>query len=88
MLALAGNSPTRVLNNLPTAYRASSSYGEHTIEWTGPNSGRFVLKGEFMPVPYHCGVVEAVVEKAQVKGGKVTGRQISMTDCECSFSWD
>ena len=88
LLALAGNSPTKLLNNVPTAYRASSNYGQHTIEWAGPNSGRFVLSGEFMPAPYHRGVVEAVLAKAEVKGGKVASRQITMLDCECTFSWD
>jgi uncharacterized protein (TIGR02265 family) len=88
MLALTGKNPTKMLNSLPTAFRASNNYGQHTVEWTGPTSGRFVLNGDLMPEPYNSGIVEAVLMTADLKGPKVVGRQLALLHCECAFSWE
>ncbi|HZI14917.1 MAG TPA: DUF2378 family protein [Myxococcus sp.] len=88
MLALTGKNPTKMLNSLPTAYRASNTYGQHRVEWTGPTQGLFVIKGDLMPEPYNCGIVEAVLMIADLREPKVVGRQLALLDCECAFSWE
>jgi uncharacterized protein (TIGR02265 family) len=88
MLALTGKNPTKMLNSLPTAFRASNNYGQHSVEWTGPSTGRFVLKGDLMPEPYNSGIVEAVLMIADLKQSRVVGRQVALLDCECAFSWE
>ncbi len=88
MLALTGKNPTKMLNSLPTAFRASNNYGQHSVEWTGPSSGRFVLKGDLMPEPYNSGIVEAVLMIADLRQPRVVGRQVALLDCECVFSWE
>lgn len=88
MLALTGKSPVKMLNSLPTAFRASNNYGQHTVEWTGPTRGRFLLTGDMMPEPYNTGVVEAVLMTADVNNPQVVGRQLALLDSECAFSWE
>jgi len=88
MLALTNRDPVKMLNSLPTAFRASVSYGQHSVEWTGPRSGRFILKGDLMPVAVNTGILEGVIMSADVRAVKVEGRQLALADCECVFSWE
>ncbi|MFP2906502.1 DUF2378 family protein [Pyxidicoccus sp. 3LFB2] len=88
MLALTGRDPVKMMNSLPTAFRASVNYGKHSVEWTGPKSGRFILDGDLMPEPSNCGVVEAVLMAADVKSVTVRGQQDGPARCECHFSWE
>ena len=88
IVALTGRDPVKMVNSLPTAFRASVNYGRHTVEWTGPKSGRFFLDGDLMPEPVNAGIVEAALMAADVKGVQVQGRQVSLTQCECLFSWE
>jgi uncharacterized protein (TIGR02265 family) len=88
MMRLAGSDPKRLLASLPSAYRVSMSYGEHTLVWTGPRSGRLVMKREFMPHPVHAGVVATLLEAGGAREVRVWGRQTGPLDCECDFSWN
>lgn len=88
ILALTARDIVKMVNSLPTAFGASVNYGTHTVEWTGPTSGRFFLDGDLMPEPTNSGIMEAVLDAGNVKGGKVRGRQLSLTQCECLFSWE
>lgn len=88
MLALTGRDPVKMVNSLPTAFRASVNYGKHAVEWTGPKSGRLVLDGDLMPEPTNSGILEAVLMAADLKGAQVRGRQVDLTKCECHFSWE
>jgi uncharacterized protein (TIGR02265 family) len=87
MLALTGRDAVKMVNGLPTAFRASASYGRHLVEWTGPKGGRLMLDGDLLPEPFNSGVLEAVLMAADVQGVRVWGRQLSVNRCECSFSW-
>jgi uncharacterized protein (TIGR02265 family) len=88
MLALTGRDPVKRVSSLPTAFRASVSYGKHTVEWTGPRSGRLLLDGDLMPASINSGILEAVLTEGDVKGAKVQGRQTGLVQCECLFSWE
>jgi len=88
MLTLTGRDPVKMVSSLPTAFRASVSYGKHTVEWTGPRSGRLLLDGDLMPELFNSGILEAVLLAGDVKGAKVQGRQTGLVQCECLFSWE
>ncbi|WNG38925.1 TIGR02265 family protein [Archangium minus] len=88
MLTLAKRDPKQLLSSLPSAYKASVSYGEKSIEWTGPKSGRVVLKREFLPHAFHAGMVELLLEVVGASRAKVFGRQTGRLDSVCEFSWE
>lgn len=88
MLALTGRDAVKMVNSMPTAFRASVNYGKHSVVWTGPKSGRLILDGDLMPEPTNSGILEAVLMAGDVKSAKVLGRQVGLTLCECHFSWE
>lgn len=89
MLTLAQKDPKRMLNSIPSLYRASVSYGTQSVEWTGPKSGRVILKREFMPHAFHEGLVDLLLEMAGASGvRRVKSRQTGRLDIECEFSWE
>jgi uncharacterized protein (TIGR02265 family) len=88
ILALTARDVVKMVNSLPTAFGASINYGKYTVEWTGPKSGRFFLDGDLMPEPTNSGIMDAVLAAGNVKGAKVRGRQLALTQCEHLFSWE
>jgi uncharacterized protein (TIGR02265 family) len=87
MNLLARGDPKRLLDTLPSAYRVSLTFGTQVIEWTGPTSGRYILERDFIPVPYHEGVLAALLETTHVPNVKVQGRRLGLLDSEYDFSW-
>ncbi|WP_158502124.1 TIGR02265 family protein [Vitiosangium sp. GDMCC 1.1324] len=87
MLTLARKDPKRLMNSLPAAYKSWVNYGTQSVEWTGPTSGRLLLKREFMPHAFHSGLVELLLEMAGANRVRVNGRQTGRLDSQCEFSW-
>nr|WP_279637350.1 DUF2378 family protein [Corallococcus interemptor] len=86
MNAAAGN-PWRMLQHMAEGYRAAVSYGERSVLWTGDHSARFVMRRDFMPAPYHEGVLQAALEAVGAQDVQVHGRQLSLLDTEYDVSW-
>lgn len=78
----------RLVGNLPSTYRASVSFGVRSVVWTGPMSGRLTMRREFMPYPFHEGVLLGVLEKSQAKGVQVRGYQLSTLESDYEISWE
>jgi uncharacterized protein (TIGR02265 family) len=87
MLSLSPSNPRQLVYALPMAYRMAVSFGEYEVRWTGPRSGRFILKRDFMPHLFHEGVVEASLELWGARGVRVSGRPMGGLDSECDFCW-
>jgi uncharacterized protein (TIGR02265 family) len=77
----------RLVGNLPSVYRASVSFGERYVVWLGPANGRFSMRREFMPYPFQEGLLLGVLEKANVKGARVRGSQLSTLESDYDISW-
>ncbi|HSP79387.1 MAG TPA: TIGR02265 family protein [Myxococcaceae bacterium] len=86
-LNLGAGNPRRLLSSLPSIYRVSMSYGEYFLSWTGPNSGRFLFRRDFMPHHVHQGVVTAILDQAGAREVRVWGRQTGPLEGLCEFSW-
>jgi uncharacterized protein (TIGR02265 family) len=86
MLALSGKSPARMLNNTPAAFKAAVSYGEREVTWLSPTHAAFTMARDFMPHPYHVGVLTRVIEAMEVKP-LVVGRQTGPLDAHYDVSW-
>ncbi|GEL73120.1 MULTISPECIES: DUF2378 family protein [Myxococcus] len=87
LLMLAYDEPRLLLGQLPTGFLAAVSYGERSMVWTGPRSGRFVMKRDFMPTAYHEGVLHAVLEAVGARDIGVQGRELGLLDTEYALSW-
>ena len=87
LLLLGGSNARQMLNNLQSGFQAAVSYGERTVEWTGPKSGRFIMKRDFMPCPYHEGVLYALLETLGAKDVQVRGWRTGPLDSQYELSW-
>jgi uncharacterized protein (TIGR02265 family) len=89
MVLLAGNSPRRLLNQLPTSYRTAVSYGERRVLWSvAERKCVFVAQRDFMPPAYTKGLLQGVLEATGVRTVNVSGRPTGMLDSEYEISWE
>ncbi|HEX8822545.1 MAG TPA: TIGR02265 family protein [Archangium sp.] len=88
LLVVSGGEVSRLLNNAPTGYRVSTSYGEHTLRWVGPTSCQWTMKRQFMPHPFEEGVLAALLENTRARNVRVVGRQTGALDSEYDISWE
>jgi uncharacterized protein (TIGR02265 family) len=79
--------PRLLLQHLADGYRSAVSYGERHVLWTGDRSARFVMRRDFMPAPYHEGVLVGALEAVGAQDVQVHGRQVSLLDAEYDVSW-
>ncbi|MBZ4333968.1 DUF2378 family protein [Corallococcus sp. AS-1-12] len=87
LMQAAGRNPRKMLHHMIENYRVAVSYGERSVLWTGDHSARFVMRRDFMPAPYHEGVLQAALEAVGAQDVQVHGRQVSLLDTEYDVSW-
>ncbi|HYO58629.1 TIGR02265 family protein [Archangium sp.] len=85
---LARGDAKRLVGNLPSAYRAAVSFGVRSVVWTGPTSGRLTMRREFMPYPFQEGMLLGVLKKANARGARVCGHQLSTLESDYDVSWE
>lgn len=85
---LARGDVKRLIGNLPSAYRAAVSFGTRSVLWTGPTCGQFIMRREFMPYPFHEGLLLGVMGKANARGARVRGYQLSTLESAYDVSWE
>ncbi|RKH42176.1 DUF2378 family protein [Corallococcus sicarius] len=87
-LLLALGDTHKLVSNLPSGYRLAVSYGERTVEWKGPREAVFVMRRDFMPPPYHEGVLREVLTMVGARNPRIVGRKLSLLDTEYVITWD
>ncbi|MBL8920253.1 MAG: DUF2378 family protein [Myxococcaceae bacterium] len=87
LLMLSGSDPRRLMNSLSSGYKTAVSYGVRSVTWTGASSCVFSMRRDFMPHPYHEGVLEQVVSAVGGRDAKVTGRRLDVLDTDYEVSW-
>ena len=87
LMQQARRDPRLLLQHLADGYRTAVSYGERTVLWTGERSARYVMRRDFMPAPYHEGVLLGALEAVGAQDVRVHGRQLSLLDSEYDVSW-
>jgi uncharacterized protein (TIGR02265 family) len=87
LLLVSGGRPKQMVGALPSAYKVSTSFANQRVEWTSHQSGRLSGTREFMPYPFHEGVLLATLETAGAQSVLVRGRHLGKLDFECVFSW-
>jgi uncharacterized protein (TIGR02265 family) len=88
LLMLANTDPKRMISNLPSGFRACVTYGERSVVWQGPKQCTFTMKRDYMPHPYHEGVLSTVLLALGAKNVKVKGRRTGTVDADYEMSWE
>jgi len=88
LLLLAGSDPRRLINSLPSGYKTAVSYGQRAVVWTGPTTCVLSMRRDFMPHPYHEGVLLQVIETIGVKRVSVQGKRVTLLDADYTVNWD
>jgi uncharacterized protein (TIGR02265 family) len=83
----AGGDAKRMVAQAPAGYQFAVSGGVHTLRWMGPTRCVWSMHHDFMPVPFHEGVLLGLLEEARAQGVKVYGRQTDALDGEYDLSW-
>jgi uncharacterized protein (TIGR02265 family) len=87
LLMLAGSDPKRMMNSLASGYKTAVSYGTRSVNWKTPQSCVFSMRRDFMPHPYHEGVLLQVLTAIGGKQVQVTGRRVALLDTDYDISW-
>jgi uncharacterized protein (TIGR02265 family) len=87
LLLLAGNDPRRLMNSLASGYKTAVSYGTRTVTWSGPTRCVFGMRRDFMPHPYHEGVLQQVLTAVGGKQVHVRGQRVGVLDTDYDCSW-
>ncbi|HEX8434913.1 DUF2378 family protein [Archangium sp.] len=87
MMALAGTDPHRLLASFPSAYRASISYGDRSVEKLGERQARLKARRDFLPVAYNEGVLTAALEQSTARDLVVQGRRVALLDVDYDIGW-
>lgn len=87
LMMLSGHDAKRLMNSLASSYKTAVSYGSRAIVWHAPNRCVFTMHRDFMPHPYHEGVITqvlTVIGRAEVR---VVGRRTGLLDTDYDISW-
>jgi uncharacterized protein (TIGR02265 family) len=87
-LLLAKEGPKQLISNMPVAFKATASFGESRVTWTGPKSGVFTSKKDFLLYLNHEGGMLGLFRALGLQGARVRGRQTGPLENEVEFSWE
>lgn len=88
LLSLAGGAEHGLAAQIGAGYRGAVSYGERSLEWTGPRSCVITFTRDFLVPNYHCGVFAAALQVQGAQGVRAEGRQVGLLDAEYDVSWE
>jgi uncharacterized protein (TIGR02265 family) len=76
-----------LLGSFPSAYRASVSYGERSVERLGERQARLLARRDFLPLPYNEGVLTAALEQSSAREPVVRGHRVGPLDVDYDIHW-
>jgi uncharacterized protein (TIGR02265 family) len=82
-----GSSPRLLVEQVPAAYQAVLSFGQRTVTWLGPTQARLVYENDFLPLPFHLGVLQASVDGTSAVGAMVEGRASGLLRVDLQIAW-
>jgi uncharacterized protein (TIGR02265 family) len=68
-----GRTPRALLSQVPTAFKATTGYGQRFITWEGDAAARLDFDHEFLPLAYLRGTIQAGLDAAGAKQPRVEG---------------
>lgn len=88
LLLLAGSDPRRLMNSLPAGYKTAVSYGTRTLTWHSATRCTFAMRRDFMPHPYHEGVLLQVLSAVGARNVSAVGQRVGVLDTDYEVSWN
>ncbi|WP_257450607.1 DUF2378 family protein [Archangium lipolyticum] len=87
-LALTRQGPKQLIDHVPMAFRAVTTFGEGTVRWTSPKSGVLSTKRDFLLYVSHEAGLMSLFRTLKIQGAWVRGRQVGPLDNEVEFAWE
>ena len=75
------------MNSLASGYKTAVSYGTRSVTWKGPTHCIFAMRRDFMPHPYHEGVLIQVLTAIGGKNVQAKGLRVGLLDTDYEISW-
>jgi uncharacterized protein (TIGR02265 family) len=88
LLLLAGKDPRRLLSTLPGAFKTAVTYGDRSSAFPAPGQCHFAMKRDFMPHPYHEGVLQTLLEGMGATNIRVAGHRTGPLDVTYHLTWE
>lgn len=88
LLMLASNEPRRLMSSLASGYKTAVSYGVRALEWKAQTHCIFTMRRDFMPHPYHEGVLLQVLTTVGARALQVKGTRVGLLDTDYEISWE
>ncbi|MET0401028.1 MAG: TIGR02265 family protein [Cystobacter sp.] len=83
----AGGEPKRMVELGPTGYQFAVSGGTHALRWLGPTRCVWSMRRDFMPAPFHEGIILGLLKESRAREVRVHGEQVGMLDGDYDISW-
>lgn len=87
LVTVSAGEATRLMRAAPIAYKTAVSYGARETVVTSPTACVFKVIRDFMPHPYHEGVLLAVLRALGCKDVVVRGQRHGLMDADYFISW-
>ncbi|GMU60138.1 MAG: hypothetical protein AMXMBFR34_19010 [Myxococcaceae bacterium] len=87
LVTVSSGEAKRLLRAAPTAYKTAVNYGARETVVLSDTSCIFKVRRDFMPHPYHEGVLLAVLRALGTKDALVRGERLGLLDADYHLSW-
>ncbi|MEW5742357.1 MAG: TIGR02265 family protein [Myxococcota bacterium] len=87
LVTVSSGEAKRLMRAAPTAYKTAVSYGTRETVMLSDTSCVFKVRRDFMPHPYHEGVLFAVLRALGTKDTVVRGERLGLLDADYHLSW-
>lgn len=88
IFAMAGRDPRKVVAAGPGAFKSAVSYGDRSLEFTGEKSARYTFRRDFMPHPFHRGVILAALAATDARNPRAEAREAEFMTTIYEISWE
>lgn len=86
-LLMLSNDPKRLMNSAAAGYKTAVSYGVRSMVWKGPTHCVFSMRRDFMPHPYHEGLLTHMLTAVGARSAQVKGLRVGLLDTDYETTW-
>ncbi len=83
-----GRSPRALMAQVPTAFKATTGYGQRFVAWQGETACRIDFDHEFLPLGYLRGAIQAGLDAAGPKNASVEGAAPGFMRASFQVRWE
>jgi uncharacterized protein (TIGR02265 family) len=87
LVTVSSGEAKRLMRAAPTAYKTAVSYGSRDTVFVGDTACVFRMRHDFMPAPYHEGVLTSVLRAVGAQDVVVKGDQLQLLDADYHVQW-